>query len=452
MLKIFKFRLKTLTLSLLISMILGGSAIADQYLIKNVQTWLTMMNYNPGPIDGAYGSKTAAALESFYENTGGEFDGVLDEDDFWSVYSSVASSMKEGSGLCVDNEICRKLNERRTINPFMAWRWGNWKLPMDPYSLYWNPGSMPERTSHAINLESINYAFWLPADTWAYAIYPGIEKYITDRRFSEYDDSGAMFALNLVEPTFPTYITKIISQRAARPNIDGVLFDWWVDFQPGGFTRSQVRNARISIVREIRRQLGDELIIMANVLWEHDEATVEYLNGAYLEFYKDGNERRLYNLRELQKMERSIDYYNTRLAEPKLIAIDGHRQTYNLTDEDRNTSANRQMAKLLAAMSIVSADNGYILYGDGGNDDPNSDHYHLIYDFYSFDIGKPIGPMIEISSGLRMKEHEKGFVAYNLNNRALSFTRLDGQKFMVPPRSGMFCKDSVSGMECLSNN
>ena len=108
---------------------------------------------------------------------------------------------------------------------------------MEPYRLYWNPGNMRERTNDAINLESINYAFCLPSDTWAYPIYPGIDKYITDRRFSDYDDSGAMYALNLVDPTFPSYITDIMRRRVSRPNIDGVLFDWWVDWMPGGFSR-----------------------------------------------------------------------------------------------------------------------------------------------------------------------------------------------------------------------
>ena len=54
----------------------------------------------------------------------------------------------------------------------------------------------------------------------------------------------------------------------------------------------------------------------------------------------------------------------------------------DLSDEDRNSSENRKMAKLLTAMSVVVPDNGYILYGDNNRDDDHTDHYHLYYDFY----------------------------------------------------------------------
>ena len=377
-------------------------------------------------------------------------------DGFFDTESELKKHTHDRRSLCkyIDCELTlkEKLEARKTINPFMAWRWGHWNLPMEQYRLYWNPGNMRERTNDAINLESINYAFWLPSDTWAYPIYPGIDKYITDRRFSDYDDSGAMYALNLVDPTFPSYITDIMRRRVSRPNIDGVLFDWWVDWMPGGFSRQEVRKAMIAIALEVRKQVGDDVIIMANVLWEHDQATVKYLNGAYLEFYKDGNEERLYNTSELKKIERSIDYYNQKLAQPKLIAIDGHRQTKNLTHEDRNTPENRQMAKLLTAMSVVAPDNGYILYGDGANDDPKSDHYHLIYDFYSFDIGKPTEPFIEVASGVRYKEHQKGIIAYNISRKSHKFKRKNGQEHTIQAKSGLFCKYVGAKTECLSNN
>jgi len=451
----------------------------NRVYVKDVQTFLNASGYNVGINDGQWGKKSQSGWEAFLTNQGKPIDTVINtksvqelvarlngslpklrkmnfRDGFFDTESELKKHTHDRRSLCkyIDCELTlkEKLEARQTINPFMAWRWGHWTLPMEPYQLYWNPGNMPERTNYAINLESINYAFWLPSDTWAYPIYPGIDKYITNRRFSDYDDSGAMYALNLVDPTFPSYITDIMRRRVSRPNIDGVLFDWWVDWQPGGFSRQEVRKARIAIAREVRKQVGDDVIIMANVLWEHDQATVKYLSGAYLEFYKDGNEERLYNTSELKKIERSIDYYNQKLAQPKLIAIDGHRQTKNLTHEDRNTPENRQMAKLLTAMSVVAPDNGYILYGDGANDDPKSDHYHLIYDFYSFDIGKPTGPFIEVASGIRYKEHQKGIIAYNISRKSHKFKRKNGQEHTIQAKSGLFCKYVGAKTECLSNN
>ena len=110
------------------------------------------------------------------------------------------------------------------------------------------------------------------------------------------------------------------------------------------------------------------------------------------------------------------------------------------------------MAKLLTAMSVVAPDNGYILYGDGANDDPKSDHYHLIYDFYSFDIGKPTEPFIEVASGVRYKEHQKGIIAYNISRKSRKFKRKNGQEHTIEAKYGLFCKDVGAKTECLSNN
>ena len=79
------------------------------------------------------------------------------------------------------------------------------------------------------------------------------------------------------------------------------------------------------------------------------------------------------------------------------------------------------MAKLLTAMSVVVPTNGYILYGDNNPDTPNGDHGHDYYDFYSFDIGKPTGPRVKVSNGVSYKQHQEGFIAYNITSRAKSF-------------------------------
>ena len=46
--------------------------------VDNAQRMLNQLGYNAGPVDGAYGKKTRSALEAFYADSGGSFDGKLD--------------------------------------------------------------------------------------------------------------------------------------------------------------------------------------------------------------------------------------------------------------------------------------------------------------------------------------------------------------------------------------
>ena len=131
--------------------------------------------------------------------------------------------------------------------------------------------------------------------------------------------------------------------------------------------------ARIAIAKKLRAKIGPDKIILGNVTWKKDTATVPYINGVYLELWKK-QRKRLYGSQELQKIESLLNYYEEKLQAPKLIALDGWRKTKSVTDEDRNTPENRKMAKLLTAMSVVVPTNGYILYGDNNPDTTDGDH------------------------------------------------------------------------------
>ena len=213
--------------------------------------------------------------------------------------------------------------------------------------------------------------------------------------------------------------------------------------------------ARSAIAKKLRAKIGPEKIILGNVNWRKDTATVPYINGVFLELYKKPSKstsNRLYNSQELQNMESLLNYYEEKLQAPKLIALEGWRKTKSVSNEDRNTPENRKMAKLLTAMSVVIPTNGYILYADNNNDTPDGDHAHLFYDFYSFDIGKPTSGYNKIKSGVGYKEHDRGFIAYNITGSSKKFKRKNGQEHTIEAKSGLFCKDVGTKTECLSNN
>ena len=424
------------------------SAVATT--VRDVQNWLQQLGYNPGPVDGAYGKQTVDALKRFYLNQGKEFDGKLDDNEISDLINLFSTSKSEGLVGCTGPAICSKLKFRKTINPFLAWKYDFWKRPMTSYSLYWNGGEMPSRVKSALNLQEIRYAFWYTWDNvWGKRVYSDIKKYVLSKDFGHYDEYGETFSIDITHPDYPRAIADIASREVRKKNLDGIMLDWWVDWLPSGFTKQEVRGARIRIAQALRQKLGNDKIILANVMWEQDKDTVEYLNGVFLEFTKDGSEGRLYNSSELKKIESSIKYYNKYLADPKIIAINGHRKTKNITDKDRNSSENRRMAKLLTAMSVVIPRNGYILYGDGARDDPDTDLDHILYDFYGFDIGQPLEPGLEIKKGVGLREHQSGFVGYNINASAVKIMRANGQKVEIEAKAGLFCRESSTEIKCL---
>jgi len=102
-------------------------------------------------------------------------------------------------------------------------------------------------------------------------------------------------------------------------------------------------------------------------------------------------------------------------------------------------------------MSVVVPKNGYILFGDNNQDEPDGDHNHDYYDFYSFDIGKPTGPRVKVSNGVSYKQHQEGFIAYNITSRAKSF-EINGSNrtVSIEAKSGLFCKENGEIFDCLT--
>lgn len=104
---------------------------------------------------------------------------------------------------------------------------------------------------------------------------------------------------------------------------------------------------------------------------------------------------------------------------------------------------------MLTAMTTVIADNGYINYVDNGVDDFSSpERDYMLYDFYSFDIGKPTSGFVAVKAEAGFRRFESGFVAYNINSSEFKIEHL-GVEIIVPPKSGLFCKESGVAFDCL---
>lgn len=457
------------SLAYLLSLCVETSA---KVYVADVQNYLTALGYDVGKIDGKWGRKTELGLARFQTDRGLEVKAAVSSDLLRMMKADVIDKEIKFSTLSAKPQyfdakgklfgkpkkrlkrltITQKLNNQKTINAFKAWHTNG--KPQERYGLMWDAGRYNVYTADTtISLFQVkwskNWSKNYSGKSWGY--YKGNEKYLTKRTWK----NRAQFANRIIDPNFQDFIVDVMVQKQKINTTDGIMLDWWHDKHESGYSKHQVQMARTAIAKKLRAKIGPDKIILGNVNWEKDTATVPYINGVFLELFKKPSKstsNRLYRSQELRNMESLVDYYEQNLQAPKLIALEGWRKTKSVTDEDRNTPENRKMAKLLTAMSVVIPTNGYILYGDNNNDTPDGDHAHLFYDFYSFDIGKPTSGYNKVKSGVGYKEHNKGFIAYNITGSSKKFKRKNGQEHTIEAKSGLFCKDVGAKTECLSNN
>ena len=99
--------------------------------------------------------------------------------------------------------------------------------------------------------------------------------------------------------------------------------------------------------------------------------------------------------------------------------------------------------------SVVIPTNGYILYSENNWDTTDQDYGNVYYDFYSFDIGKPTSGYEKLANGVGLKQHQKGFIAYNRNSRPHTLKLDNNVNLVIEGTSGLFCKKKGSGYDCL---
>ena len=80
-------------ISIIVSTLLATESFADK-TTATVQKDLNLLGYNAGPVDGSYGKKTRIALEQFYKDNGGVFDGKLDGNEIKDLKLKIKQSSK----------------------------------------------------------------------------------------------------------------------------------------------------------------------------------------------------------------------------------------------------------------------------------------------------------------------------------------------------------------------
>lgn len=339
------------------------------------------------------------------------------------------------------------LDMRRTVNVFKAWdspgTYGD--VYEKKYGLYWTVS--PKAPKRTLVLDQINWAFNYPR--YKYDNYPGIKKFISTSPWGHDKEYGETYAIDLTHPDYAQYMANIAYQAVLRNNSHGIMLDWWHDSHPTNLSKSQIRKARQALVKEYRRLDDHQTIILGNVNDRRDKSFAQITNGVFLEHWK--HPTKPYTTTQLFEMEKTLEFFDENLLEPKIIAFNVWKLSKTSEDsrKNRQSAYNRQYAKLFTAMSVVIPKNGYILYGDNNQDDPKSDHDHDFYDFYNFDIGSPTSEYIKIKRGVGLKYHDRGLITYNLTSSDQTLDIPGGKTITVPKKSGLFCKTLGDEIACI---
>ncbi len=92
----------TATLLLLISLKPLFAGVAKGVDVREVQTILTELCFNAGPIDGVWGKKTEKAAEEFFTKYFKKYDGTFDDDEFYHLKASSRSSVRNVKGIKIE--------------------------------------------------------------------------------------------------------------------------------------------------------------------------------------------------------------------------------------------------------------------------------------------------------------------------------------------------------------
>ena len=334
-------------------------------------------------------------------------------------------------------EIYEILSQRKTINPFKAWKAANMERDIFNfrYGLYWNV--QPKAPTHTLILSQINWQFSYPR--YGYDDYEGFEEFLTNVPFGHDKEYGETYSINLAHPDYASYMANVAYNIVNKDKSHGIMLDWWIDSLPNNFSNVEVRKARKTLLEEYRKLDNHQTIVLGNVNDRRDLEFARLTNGVFLENWK--RPFTPYSQKELFEMEKTVEFFDKNLLEPRLVALNAWKLSDPKVNSriNRQSKYNRQMAHLFTAMSAVIPENGYILYGDNNQDEPSSDHDHDYYDFYSVDLGGKISDFVKVKRGVGYKKFELGIAAYNLRKSAQKIKLDNGVSVQIEARSGLFC-------------
>ena len=244
------------------------------------------------------------------------------------------------------------------------------------------------------------------------------------------NDTILHFLIDFTNPEVQDLIVDKVVALEKSGLFDGIMLDWWNedyatspigvdDWSDTILTQKSESEARLSILRKIRTQVGDNFLILVNANIRQIPKSAPYVNGIFMECYKQAHNKG-YNLNQILQMEETLLWTEQHLREPRINCLEGWRVVKDYTGNlntriaERNSEENLQWMRMITTLSLTHSD-GYVLFADD-NAIPTPDHLHNWYDFWDVDLGRPVqekSVQYQGIVGLFIREFENGWAVYN---------------------------------------
>jgi hypothetical protein len=305
------------------------------------------------------------------------------------------------------------LSRRKTINPFLAWNYRK-AFSDNYYGIAWTGGKKKNQRIFPKNMLEFHEAFWnyyYVGKPWGYwKDHAKQQTFVTSIDWDHDAEYGVTKAMKITDSAFPQAFAEEV-HNYSEDGFHGLFLDWWHTYHPISWRGTQLQRAMIRIADEIRKQSGDDLLILGNTNWVKNAKLLKPINGVFLELWKDHKGSN--SPTKVAEMEALIKFNEKHLRYPKLIAFEPWRITDKADPYNRTSDENVRFSRLYAAMATVIPEHGYILYADNNPDFDEGDHDHYYYDVYSVDLGKPVSKYTPIANGVAYKKFERGYIAFN---------------------------------------
>ena len=230
------------------------------------------------------------------------------------------------------------------------------------------------------------------------------------------------YMMNFLHPDLQDLLIERIEAIARCELFDGVMIAGFhsnaTDFIDRHFhnaTDEEIIAATTRILREVRTRVRDDFLILVNTDSTKPTAYTEYVNGIFMGIHRDSN--RSYTREELQKIEETLLWAETRLRAPQITCLEGEGVGTSPPDSPENI----RWARVFTTLSLIHSD-GYVLYTDGMRSvDPDASHHsHYWYPFWNANLGQPVSEKAQLyqnKEGLFIREFTNGWVAYNRSGK-----------------------------------
>lgn len=198
-------------------------------------------------------------------------------------------------------------------------------------------------------------------------------------------EEGGYYCLDFHNPEFRRHVAQQAKAAVNSGAVDGVFLDWWMDDA-----------SRLALVKEVRRAIGDDALIICNANDRTTPQTAPYINGYFMECYRSKTAD------DWKRIADTLAWAEKHLRSPRVNCLETwfHKSRYDF-----------HLMRATTTLALTYA-NGYCLFSDP-NPLPSPDHLHDWYPFWNKSLGKPISAGKAATDGTVRREFEGGTVVYN---------------------------------------